>query len=45
MKRKQIHRHRKQTMVANGVGVGRKDWEFGISKLLYIGWINNRVYP
>jgi len=24
---------------------GEKDWEFGISryKLLYIGWINNRV--
>ena len=24
---------------------GRKDWEFGISrcKLLYIGWINNKV--
>ena len=26
-------------------GVGREDWEFGISrgKLLYIGWINNKV--
>ena len=33
-------------MVAKG-GMGReeKDWEFGISrgKLLYIGWINNKV--
>ena len=26
-------------------GGGGKDWEFGISrcKLLYIGWINNKV--
>ena len=26
-------------------GGGRKDWEFGMSrcKLLYIGWINNKV--
>ena len=26
-------------------GGGRKDWEFGISrcKLVYIGWINNKV--
>ena len=32
-------------MVAKGVGGGGKDWEFGISKckLLYIGWINNKV--
>ena len=33
-------------MVAKGEGVeGRKDWEFGISrcKLLYVGWINNKV--
>ena len=33
-------------MIAKGEGGGRgKDWEFGISryKLLYIGWINNKV--
>ena len=33
-------------MVAKGEeGEGRKDWEFGISrcKLLYLGWINNKV--
>ena len=33
-------------MVAEGEeGEGRVDWEFGISrdKLLYIGWINNKV--
>ena len=33
-------------MVAKGEGGGeRKDWEFGIIryKLLYIGWINNKV--
>ena len=33
-------------MVAKGEGVGRgMEWEFGISrcKLLYIGWINNKV--
>ena len=39
---KQTHRHREQTCVCQG---GEKDWEFGISryKLLYIGWINNKV--
>ena len=33
-------------VVAKGEGFGgRKDWEFGISrcKLVYIGWINNKV--
>ena len=32
-------------MVAKEGGEGGKDWEFGISrcKLLYIGWINNKV--
>ena len=33
-------------MVAKGErGGGRKDWEFRINrcKLLYIGWINNKV--
>ena len=33
-------------MVAKGEeGGGGKDWEFGISrgKLVYIGWINNKV--
>ena len=39
-KQKQTHRHREQTCGYQG-----KDWEFGISrcKLLYIGWINNKV--
>ena len=35
-------------MVAKGEGGGGgKGWEFGISrfKLLYIGWINNKVLP
>ena len=28
-----------------GGGEGGKDWEFGINrgKLLYIGWINNKI--
>ena len=46
MKQKQTHRHREQAVVAKGKGVGGgKDWAFGISrsKLLYIGWINNKV--
>ena len=33
-------------MVAKGKGSrGGKEWEFGISrgKILYIGWINNKV--
>ena len=45
-KQKQTHRHREQTCgCQGGGGQGRKDWEFGISrcKLLYIGWINNKV--
>ena len=35
-------------MVAKGErGRERKDWELGINrrKLLYIGWINNKVLP
>ena len=42
-KQKQTHRHRKQTYGCQG-GL-RKDWELGISKckLLYTGWINNKV--
>ena len=35
MKQKQTHRHREKTLVARwekGVGWGRDDWEFGISK-------------
>ena len=50
-KQKQAHRHREQTcrlVVAKGKGGGgRKYWEFGVSrcKLLYIGWINNKVLP
>ena len=51
-KQKQTHRHREQTcgyQGGRGGGGGRgrdgMDWEFGISrcKLLYIGWINNKV--
>ena len=49
MKQKQTHRHREQTCGCQGRewgwGWGGKDWEVGISrcKLLYIGWINNKV--
>ena len=47
MKQKQTHRHRDQTCGCQGVGGGRgeKDWEFGVSscKLLYMGWINNKI--
>ena len=45
-KQKQTHRHRERLVVAKGETGGRgKNWEFGISrcKLLYIGWINNKV--
>ena len=47
-KQKQTHRCREQTCGCQDVGGvvrGGKDWEFGISrgKLLYIGWINNKV--
>ena len=45
-KQKQTHRHREQTCGCQGEGSGvAKDWEFGISrcKLLYIGWIDNKV--
>ena len=46
-KQKQTHKHREQTCGCQGgrdAGVGRI-WEFGDSrcKLLYIGWINNKV--
>ena len=42
MKQKQAHRHREQTLVIKGGGMG---WEFGISrwKGYYIGWINSQV--
>ena len=46
MIQKQTHRHREQTCgCQGGVAGGMKDWEFGISrcKLVYIGWINNKV--
>ena len=46
MKQKQIYGYREQTCgCQGGGGGGGKDWEFGISKckLLYIGWINNKV--
>ena len=45
-KQKQTHRHREQTCGCPGGGAGGgKDWEFGISrcKLLYTGWLNNKV--
>ena len=34
-------------MVAKREGRGGKDWEFGVSrcKLVYLGWINNKVLP
>ena len=44
---KQTHKHRKQTghCPKGGRAEEVKDWEFGISrrKLLYIGWIKNKV--
>ena len=45
-KQKQTHRHREQICGCQGGGVaGGMDWEFRISrcKLVYIGWINNKV--
>ena len=45
-KQKQTHKHREQTCgCQGGGGGGMKNWEFGISrcKLVYIGWINNKV--
>ena len=43
-KQKQTHRHREQSCSCQGAE-GGKDWEFGISrgKLLYIGWMNNKL--
>ena len=46
MKQKQSHRYREWTCGCQGGGAGGgKVWEFGMSrcKLLYIGWINNKV--
>ena len=46
MKQKQTHRHRETDWLPRGRGGGGgMVWEFGISrcKLLYIGWINNKV--
>ena len=55
MKQKQTHRHREQTcgcqertdlwLPRGRRDRGEMDWEFGISrcKLLYIGWINDKV--
>ena len=45
-KQKQTHTHREQICgCQGGGGGGGKDWGFGISrcKLLYIGWIKNKV--
>ena len=46
-KQKQTHRHREQTggcQRGGGCG-GGMEWEVGVSrcKLVYIGWINNKV--
>ena len=45
-KQKQTHRHRKQTVVSKGEGLG-KGWsgELGINrcKPLYTEWINNKI--
>ena len=47
MKPKPAHRHREGTCGYQGgeEGRGEKHWGFGFrkSKLLYTGWINNRV--
>ena len=42
---KQTHRQRTDLWLPRGRGRGGKDWECGVSrcKLLYIGWINNKV--
>ena len=42
---KQTHRQRTDLCLWGAGGRGGKDWESGISrgKLLYIGWINNKV--
>ena len=46
-KQKQTHRRREQTCGCQRVSAdgGGMEWEFGISrcKLVYIGWINNKV--
>ena len=47
MKQKQTNRHREQICGCQARGGSRrwKNWEFVINKckLLYIGWINNKV--
>ena len=46
MKQKQAHRYREEAYgCQRWGGVGGKNWEFGINrgKLLYIGWISNKV--
>ena len=44
MKQKQTHRH-KQTVVARRERRLGKGWSqrLGLAKLLYVGWINNKV--
>ena len=46
-KQKQTHRHRGQTCGCQREGRvgGGMNWEFGVSrcKLVYTGWINNKV--
>ena len=44
MKQKQTHRQRTDLWLPRGRGgEGGKNWELVISKLLYIGWIKNKV--
>ena len=45
MKQKQTHKYKEQIDRCQREGEGGKDWEFGISrcKLVYMGWINNKV--
>ena len=42
---KQNLRHRDPWVPRGGEGRGGMEWQFGISriKLLYIGWINNKI--
>ena len=42
-KQKQIHKHRRQTCVCQGEGVGEGSIEIGRCKLLYTEWINCKV--
>ena len=45
MKKEHTYRENRLVVAEGEVGAGGKDWEFRISryKLLYIGWIKNKV--